>query len=120
MWDFQISFNVVTSQLDLFISVSDVNFREYLRNKLSLYPIYINSVYSWYKFRTPYSILFEPYPIDKQMALQLEIEKILCIPYPYNSEKNSQSFMKEIEKNILAWIEDEFKLYGQLGIEAVY
>ncbi|MDQ0272972.1 hypothetical protein J2S17_004866 [Cytobacillus purgationiresistens] len=120
MW--YIEFNMCPNNIGSFeVVIEHQNFKEYLIDKIQLYPLNLYCDIHWYKMLKPYDISIEPAMIEKGLPLSLEKEIKLHIPNYINLLTFTlNKFIKSVVDALLSWLYEEFKLYQDSWKQLAY
>lgn len=111
VWHLEYRFNKNSSFGEFEMTVQQGNFLNYLYDKLTIYPIYINTNHAWYRLNCPYWIELEPEQLCGGHSVLLEINKTISISIPNISDNRKHQFVNHITQTLLSWIEEEYEFY---------
>jgi hypothetical protein len=111
MWYLDYEYNQESKFIQIELTVKSGLFLDYVQNKLTKFPVFINTKHAWYKLNCPYWIELDSETPSKDERLLLMVNKPIRIPIPDMNPNREHTFIDNVVDVLLSWIEEEHKLY---------
>lgn len=111
MWSININF-INTKNIILLIDIKNKSFLKYLKERCSLYPIYLAYNSYWYNFQNPFKPFISAIPSD--ISYTLHLNRPIYIKHTFFAKWFVKKYSDDLIKQVNGWLKEEYEAYQSL------